>query len=70
MGRPITVCNFFFWEGELELKELDLLRIFQRDIFSINYIHFPYFNKRINSFPDIEIKDDKLKEIQRINYKD
>lgn len=41
------------------------IRVFQRDILSRNFSHFPNLSRRVNTFPDIEIKDHKLEE-----YKD
>ncbi|XP_076034544.1 general transcription factor II-I repeat domain-containing protein 2-like [Oratosquilla oratoria] len=38
------------------------IRVFQSDILSRNFIHFPNFSRRLNTFLDIEIKDHKLEE--------
>ncbi|XP_042218332.1 general transcription factor II-I repeat domain-containing protein 2-like [Homarus americanus] len=41
------------------------IRVFQRNTLSRNFSHFPHLKRRVNRFPDIEIKDHKLEE-----YKD
>ena len=41
------------------------IRIFQNDLLSKKFSHFPNLSRRINAFPDIEIKNEKLED-----YKD
>ena len=41
------------------------IRIFQNDLLSEKFSHFPNLSRRINAFPDIEIKNEKLE-----GYKD
>ncbi|XP_014781660.1 general transcription factor II-I repeat domain-containing protein 2-like [Octopus bimaculoides] len=41
-------------------------RVFQRNILSRNFSHFPNFRRRVNTFADIEIKDHKLEEYKNI----
>ena len=38
------------------------IRVFQRDILSRKFSHFLNISRRVNTFPDIEIKDPKLDE--------
>ncbi|XP_061468686.1 general transcription factor II-I repeat domain-containing protein 2-like [Rhineura floridana] len=40
------------------------IRVFQRDILSRNFSYFPNLKRRVNTFPDIEIKDHKLEEYE------
>ena len=41
------------------------IRIFQNDLLSKKFSYFPNLSRRINAFPDIEIKNEKLED-----YKD
>jgi hypothetical protein len=41
------------------------IKLFQRDLASKKFDHFPNLKSRITAFPDVEIKDSKLKQYER-----